>query len=301
LSIPCRLASLITLLACALAGCGGHSTTQLDVATVDGSPITQADLRAYVSYSLSFYAWAYGTDVAGSGPACAQASRDPGCLRVRRQALRRLLEEKVIERYALSHGIALSPANRVQAARETSDLLAQDTTAAQLLSEHKINRAFITVLLDHEMLIRKVEAIVSRGVPRAGESFHLRELRVPRIAGIDDARVYRQAVNLATDGKPVPLGTSVRTLWVAIFHLPSDVLKAVTPAARGQFVGPFPYKSYYLDVQFLGRGTHLYGRPARLILKTRRFRDWLNAEVLHANPRCLDGAGHDQPCPAADH
>jgi hypothetical protein len=220
---------------------------------------------------------------------------------VRGQALRRLLEEKVIERYAVSHGIALSPADRVQAARETSDLLAQDTTAAQLLAEHKINRTFITVLLDHEMLVRKVEAFVSRGVARTGESLHLRQFHIPRIAGIDDAREYLQAVNLATDGKPVPPGSSVRTSWVATFHLPSDVLNALTPAAPRQFVGPFPYKSYYLDVQFLGRGTHLYGRPARLILKARRFRDWLKAEVLHADPRCFDSAGRDQRCPPANH
>jgi hypothetical protein len=268
---------------------------------VDGSPITQAELRSYVNYSLSFYAWAYGTNVAGSEPACSRTSRDPGCLRVQRQALRRLLEEKVIERYALSHGIALSPTDRVRAARQTSNLLAQDTTAAQLLSERKINRAFITILLDHEMLVRKVEAFVSRGLLRTGDSLHLRQFRLPRIAGFDDAAAYQQAVNLAADGKPVPPGTSVRTSWVATFRLPSDLVDALKLAAPGQIVGPFPHMSYYLDVQFLGRGTHQYGRPARRILESRRFRDWLNAEVLQADPKCFDRLGHDQRCPPPHH
>jgi hypothetical protein len=269
------------------------------VAIVNGQPITRADLKTHADYALQFYAWTYGSDVGSSDPSCTLRSKDVGCRRLEQQVLRRLIEEKVVEEYAAGHRIALSAEDQSAARREATDLLANDTTAANLLAEHKVNRSFIEVLLDREALIRRVENVIGRNQPRAGQALHLREFEVPRLTRQDDARTYQQAVDLATDGRPVPPGAMVRTSWIARFHLSAELLNALSTVSPGQFVGPFSHSGYYLDVQFLGRGVHRYGKPARLELQTAYFRQWLAVQVKRAHPQCFDRTGQEQPCPAS--
>jgi hypothetical protein len=291
-------APLIPLVSLVLTSCGGHPTPGDAAATVDGQTITHVDVRAYVDYALSFYAWADGADPAASNPGCTPASRDAGCLRVQNQALRRLIEEDVIEQYAAGHGIALSASDRRAVSRNTEQLLSLDTTAKQLLAEHKITRAFVLVLLTRETLVRKVEAEVGRNQPGSGPALDVREFEIPRRAGVDDAGTYHQAVDLATDGRPVPPGTMVRTSWVARFHLAPGLVEALASVSRGQFVGPFTHAGYYLDVQLLGRGIHRYGKPARLALQADYFRRWLDSRVSTARPQCFDLREHGMPCPS---
>jgi hypothetical protein len=280
---------------------GGHPVPTDAAAVVRGHAISRSELRSYVDYALSFYSWAYGADPGASNPHCSTTSRDPGCRRLVSQALRRLIEETVVEQYASGHHIALSTADRRDARRQAATLLAQDTTAAQLLAGHKITRSFVLVLLDREALVRKVEAAVSRKQSAAGPALHVREFEIPRLVGADDARTYQQAVDLATDGKPVPPSAMVRTSWIARFHLSPELASALSVISPGQFVGPFTHSTYYLDVLLIGRGVHHYGKPARLALQASVFGEWLAAAVRQARPRCYDVSGHDAACPSPQH
>lgn len=292
-----RRGAIGLLLVTVLSGCGSRPNAG-NAAVVANDTITQASLSAYVRYALSFYAWAYGSDIGGAGRQCGPASRDAHCSRVRSQALLRLMEERIVLHYASAHNIRLSPAEKATARQHADALLAQDTTASQLLSEHRINRAFIVTLLQHEALVTKVERAVVGPRARRGKALHLRRFLVPFLLNVPKHKVYQGAVDLATEGRPIPEGTSVRTEWVARFRLATRLKRALIGVVAGQFVGPFPTGSGYLVVQLLGRGVHRLGRPARTALETRLFRAWLARQMAASRPHCFDPNGHEQPCPS---
>src|SRR5205085_3451927 len=163
--------------------------------------------------------------------------------------------------------------DRLRVDSDVAVLLARDTTAAQLISEHRITRAFVRTLLEQEELTRKVERAVTRGRADVGFEVHIRRYSIPTGSGRSTAQALQDALDLATDGKPSP-GTAVRTEWVAPLRLNRRLRLALSTAEPNQYVGPFYGRSGYLVIQLLGKGRHRYGRPARIALEAKYFRSW---------------------------
>lgn len=277
-----------------LAGCS--SARRLHVAAlVGGTPISWSDYQKYLDYSMRFYAWARG---ANGSLQCDRQRQTSSCTTLQRKVLARLIEERVVLSYASSHRLALSRADRRRIDIELDTLLGGSLNPP--IAAMRVDRSFLRDLLAREMLVRRVEDSVVGSRANAGPSFHVRKFIVPRATGVSDAQSFKSALDLATDGTPVPAGAHVRDEWVATSRLDARERKAVTSAQPGQFTGPFTGPRSYVVIQLLATGQHRYGQPAREALRARYFAEWLRFATRRAAPSCFDRQGANVRCPA-DH
>ncbi len=282
---------MVCLGVCLLAAaCGGSSSSGSPVvAKVSGRSISQAQVTAYREYAASFYRLALGGsqlggfDCAGGGNSCATSA----------DALRRLIQEAVIESYAAKHGIALTAADRRAAKQEVQALSSSDPTAGQLLTAHKVSTSFLTRLLETEMLVRKVEGSVVGNRAYGGRSYHLKIFSIPLLS----KKTYKQALELAGFGSPVPVGTSIRREWIAGFRLPLYMKKAAKAALPGDFIGPFKRPGRYVVAKVIAKERRRFGKPARQARETQLFQAWVAGQVQRARPTCYAAKGRVSACP----
>lgn len=283
--------SLFALIAVAatLCSCGSSRSSPpapAAVAVVDDQRISRSEYQQYVLYAANFYA------AAGQGR-CAQDR--PSCAALRRQVLRRLLEEQVVVQYAQHHHIGLSPAQERQVSEQVALLAIPDTPAGRLLAKHKVTRDFVRSLLRNELLVQRVEqAVIPPGLDR-GQSYRLRIVTVPIGAGGEKA-AYQAALDLATNGGAAPPGATDRTEWMAAFRLARSARHILEHAQIGEYVGPYRRPAGFRDFQLLGEKWGRFGRPARLRLETIFFRHWINSRLRAAHPACY-ASGKRTPCP----
>lgn len=260
-----------------------------------GRPITAADVHAYVRYADLYYGSAYGT---GSTGDCAQRHAPAACRAVLDEALSRLIQERVVAAYATAHHIVLTRSDEHRINVQLAGLRLTDPTTARLLQTHALAVTFLRKLLRTEALVSKVEDRVTSGAADMGYSFHVREFSFPAGGAGGSPAAYRQAVHLATDGKPVPLDATESSRWIAAFRLSQPEVQSLRAASDGNFVGPFQRSGTVLVLQRLGAGMHRYGRPARAELRTRLFKQWLAEQIRRESPVCYGSSGKTVHCPA---
>jgi hypothetical protein len=284
---------LLLVFACLLAACGTSRPRVIGVATIGGEAVSRVDYQNYVRYAVSFYRSEFSTSA--RNPSC--NPRSSACRRLQRQVLRRLLEEAVVLRYARDHHITLTAADRAVVKRQLSALEVPGSPTATLLQRKVVSHLFLEKLVETQVLVQKVEKAVLAGKGANGPSFHLRIIAIPRGVGVADPVARQEALNLATDGQPVPADAHVRVEWIAAFRLAAHIRAAVSLAQPGDYTGPFHHRRAYLVVQLLGHGIHAYGKPARDRLQTEMFRNWIDNAVLKTHPTCQNQAGRTTPCP----
>lgn len=282
-------------LSLAVAGCGTRASIA-PAANIGGDAVSQASVQRYVSYAAGFYASGSHAPTGTKAPDC--AARSHACDQLHQEALYRLLQQQIVLRYARRHHIALSKSDRLLVAQQLTSLRMPGTTTAALVQRKFISPSFLRSLLTTEILVQKVEAHVVGARADRGYEYHLRTfyLVTPHPAG--RKRIYRQAIALATNGKPIPNGAFSKTAWLARFRLTRSVRQQVTLASPGQFVGPFRTPGAYLVIQVLARGDHRFARAARDARATRLFREWLRREMKSAHTRCFNARGSSIPCPS---
>jgi hypothetical protein len=272
-------------------GCGSSGHAPSAAAVIGGHPISPADVQAYVDYSVRFDAWARHQP-AGSRPTCTAGRGGGQCGLLRRQALIRLLQERVVQNYARSHGVTLTAADRSGIDRQLAIAAGPGST---LLRRLGVSRTFLRAVLARQMLVQRVEAAVAPDWARQGPSVHVRRYDIPY--GTDPVQAREEAVTLATDGKPIPAAATVRDEWIADFRLAAPLQETLAVANPGQFAGPYDQGSAFLVMQLLARGTHRYGRPAREELASRYFHTWLVGAFRKARPVCYGPGGKAVACP----
>jgi hypothetical protein len=264
---------------------------------VGGQRISRSEFQRYLDYTVRFYAW-LGRSQARLG--CQNNKPNRACTRLRSEILGRLIEEHVVVAYARRHDIVLQPSDQAAVDREATAETA-GSGGAPLSSNLGVSGSFLRAVLARELLVRRVEETVAPATAKSGPSFHLRKIIIPIASRGQRAVAYRQAIELATYGRPVPVGADVRVEWVARFRLPADLRSALAVARPGQYTGPFPAASRaysaYLVVQLLGSGPHAYGKPARQALEARYFRFWIHRQVQQAGPKCFTASSTPTPCP----
>lgn len=270
------------------AGCGSHAggarTPTPRAASVAGTSITYPELDTYLRYANRFFSAAYPGTVKGAGMSCGAAKVTAACAAVRKQVLARLIQQQVVRQYAQQHHIFLSASDERKVNQELKLLLDPSSDTADLYDHSPRTRRFLRQVLETQNLVLKVENAVVGPRAARGFAYHLEKVSIP-----GGKQGNREALNLSTDGKPLPLDASVRDEWEAPFRLDHTVAQAVSSAKNGEYVGPFPRSGGYLVVHVLGSGLHRYGRPARTFLLTRLFRAWLRDHVRAAHPRCDQG------------
>ena len=295
-----RYALAAVLAAGLLAGCAGRHPPVRAAAVVAGAPIRQVDVQRYMDYTARFYAWAKGADAYRAWMRCERQAKDRQCRRLHEQVLARLIEERVVLSYAKQHHIALSPGDRSRITREMRRLTDTNRGTTTLFTRGRVDPTLMRSILQREILVQKVEDAVAPASARGGTSFHVEKFLLPVDQNQPRSAVYRQAVDLATDGKPIPAAAQVRFEWLAPFRLEPEERSALEQAQPGDHVGPFAHPRGYLVILLLARGTHAYGQPARLILETRYFHAWLARQVHRASPTCFDPSGATISCPLGD-
>lgn len=273
---------LMPALAVLLAGCGSSSRQVTPpAAVVGGREISPAALNAAVRYAGRFYAAAYPGTVPSSAGDCWPSKRSSACLALRRQVLARLIQEQVVVRYARTHGISLSAADRRQATNQMRALLAPSSDTAGLYGRGPRARGYLLGVLERQLLVTRVEnAVVPPGTAR-GLAYHLRKTLV-----LSGPHARQQALALATDGSPIPTDAVVTTVWQAPFRIGPVVLAALRGAQPGAFLGPFRRKHGYLVVEFLGSGMRTYSGATSAEVRTSNFQRWLRVQTAAARPRC---------------
>jgi hypothetical protein len=281
-----------------LAGCGGAHHGPLPVAQLSHSSISRAEFNLNVAYSERYFA---GLGEISGGSAtfrCAGSQVSTPCSRVRQQVLGRLIEEHAILDYARLHHIRLSLADRIRVSEETQSLVALRGGRSWPFSSSRQNNAFFRQLVTRELLVRTVEEAVVPESLTHGLMLHVRKFVLPVASATESHAVYRQAVDLATDGKPVPASALVRTEWVAPFRIKPSLRQALLDARPGQFTGPFGHGDAYQVIQLLGKEYRRYGKPARTSIELGYFRRWLRRAVQAERPNCFTSQGHTMACPA---
>lgn len=294
-SVAGTLAAL--LLACVLSSCGKTAAPATIprgvVAVVGGHSIRESTVREYVVYAQAYYASVYGVHGQQSRATCAAAT----CRKLRRQALGRLIEERLVLDFAHARHTVLSHDQQAVIRAEIASLPTSDTTEAELVRQGTVTPAFVRTLLTTEALVRRVETDTVGSHAAAGPSFHLESFVIPVSTPANKSAAYAAALALASDGEPIPVGARRHIGWIAAFRLSRPVRSALTTAQKGDFVGPFTRSGGYLVLHLLGRGRHRYGKPARLATETRLFHRWLAAQLRTSATRCYDGQGHAASCP----
>jgi hypothetical protein len=211
--------------------------------------------------------------------------------------LGRLIEEHAVLDYARSHHIQLSLADKIRAEAEAQSLVSLHGGRSWPFSSSRQNTAFFHQLVSRELLIRKVEDVV---LPRSlsyGLMLHVRNYLLPIAGTAASPTVYRRAVDLATEGKPVPAGATVRTEWMAPFRLQPAMRQALLDAHPGQYTGPFAHPDTYQVILLLGKAHRRYGKPARDALELSYFHHWLARTVAAERPVCYGNQGRIMACP----
>jgi len=279
-----------------LIGCGSSGTHPNHIAAADGAHITNAEVQQNIEYVLHFSAWVDPGSITTQAGMCLGTKVSAGCLRLRRQVISRLVEQHVIQAYARQHAITLGPSDHARVDKQVARLVAADAETSSLFNGHLISPRFMREVLSTELLVQKVEGRLFARQSRAGIAYHVRKFLIPT-----GSRAYRQATDLATDGKPVPASAVVREEWVAPFRLTGQLKQDLQAASAGEFIGPLSEAHAYLVVELLGKGHHRYGHPARAALETRYFRAWLAAQVQKNGPQCYDSHTNPARCPAPAH
>lgn len=194
----------------------------------------------------------------------------------------------MIEMYARSHHIALSPANRRAAQHTAAKLLAAEGGL------HGGSQAMLAAIVRREMLVQRVEAVVTAAIPTGGSSYHLRRYFVPAFGSRQ--RTYHAAVQLAL-GAAAPPGTQEQTGWTAVFRVSPQLRGALRQAGPGHSIGPFHRAGGYEVVDFLGLAHHRYGAAARHALASKQFASWLRARLRAAGVACYTPRGNHAACP----
>jgi len=279
-----------------VAGCGASHSGTPPVAIVAGRPISWSDYQQYLDYSLRFYASAYHSPGRSSTRSCQPFDNRPPCSTLGRQLLASLIHERVVLSYASRHHIRLSSGDTRRIDSELAAMEGGTGNHLPIAGMH-LRRSFLWNLLARELLVERVERAVVAGRASAGPSFHVRKYILPRLPDHGAVPVFKEALDLATDGRPIPAGTGVRDEWVAAFRLTGREQEALSAAQAGQFAGPFPGPRAYLVMQLLGAGRHTYGLPARRVLEAKYFHAWLQTAVRQADPSCFSGSGKRVVCP----
>jgi len=279
-----------------LIGCGSSGPRPNHVAAVDGTHITNAEVQQNIEYVLHFSAWVDPGSITTHAGMCSGKKVSAGCLRLRRQVINRLVEQHIIQAYARRHKIRLGPSDQVRVDKQVTRLVAADAETSSLFNGHLISPRFMREVLSTELLVQKVEAHLFARRSNAGIAYHVRKYLIPT-----GSRAYRQATDLATDGKPVPARAVVREEWVATFRLTGQLKQDLQASSAGEFIGPIAEGHAYLVVELLGKGHHRYGHPARAALETRYFRGWLAAQVRKNGSQCYDSQTNPTRCPAPAH
>lgn len=270
-----------------ISGCGSSRLAAQPAARVAGQAITWEDVHGNVSYAVRYYA------PSTPGNRCFGHSAPAFCVALTRQVLERLIEERVIEAYAARRHIALTAAERRHATRMTAALLAKRRVAGT--SRNDPQDQMLGAIVRRELLVQRVQASVTSSVPRGGPSYHLRRYLVPIFGSAHEA--YRAANQLALGNSPPPAGTLIRTEWRPDFQIPAALRPSLRDARQGQYVGPFQRAGGYEVVEVLARRWRRYGNRAREVLTTRRFANWLRAEVRASHPVCYGPDGRSVSCP----
>jgi hypothetical protein len=288
---------VLGLTGCAvLTGCGtSHLVdavrTPGTVAEVGNATISKAQIQAYIQYALQFYSW---VDTSGSGngtTGCSVSSPTPACGTLRRQVLRRLLEERIVAEYAAQRGIRLSPSDSKRVEVEMTRLQSPHSGTQRLFSTERVSPQFMRSILRNQILVKHVEAAVVGRNAFAGPSFRVRKY----IFGID-RQSYKSAINFATGGVSTASGQTPPVHWVAAYRLPTQVRSQADVAGRGDYVGPTLEGGSYVVYQILGHGVHRYGLPARQQIEARSFRLWLAERMSQIQPKCFQGPVKTVPC-----
>lgn len=280
---------LLLILVAALAACGASAPARRaipPIASVDGTPITENALSNSIAYATAFDAAA---DPSGDGARCRSGSR-PACRTLRLQAITRLIEERLVLRYAHRHHLTLDAADRAAVRTEMARLTSRDRPGLR----RDVPRKALLHVLRMQRLIEKVERAVA-AIPTSGPEIHIRELIVPEPVHANHQTLYQQALAI-TGGAAPPKGTVNLTEWLPRFRLARPLRAALAGAHSGQYVGPFERGSSLLLIRILGDGTHIYGAMARHVLISRAFRPWLAHALHQAQIWCARGARPAAAC-----
>lgn len=275
-----------------LAACGTHHRAG-PIATLGNDAITRAELDQYAHYVVGFDSLAYPDSAEAK---CGVTFAGPACRRVRTQSLVRLLQERLIARYARRHGIHLTSDDQDTIDLELRQLDAGSAPTRRLFIKHTIDRSFMRKVLVRQLLVQKVQAAIADSQDREGFEYHVRRLALPAAPGSNRSAVRRQAIAITNGSKP-PAGTVEKDEWVAPFRLHSDMRSALANTRNGGFAGPFDGSRSVFVLQRLGSGRHRYGAPARTRIQSHAFRDWLQSQARQSHLRCQNGEGTLAPCP----
>jgi hypothetical protein len=268
-----------------MAACG-HTAAHMPstptgvVAAANGHTIPNSTINRYVRYAAQFFASAYPGSI-GATRGCMATSQSTACRSLRDQVIARLLQQSAIVDYAHRHHITLSSADRAAVSTEMVTLTDPTSETADLYRGGASQRAFVRQILLTQALVLKVELQVVGVQASQGDAYHIDKYVMPT-----GPHAQRQALNLATDGKPVPADATLHTEWEASFRLHGALKSALSVARPGDFVGPFKQSGGYLVVHLLDHGTHVYGRPARQARMTDLFRGWLRAQLRKDHLAC---------------
>lgn len=278
------------LLGCAvLVGCGASTSSRParapgTVAVVGTTAISQSQIQEYMNYALRFYSW---VDISSSGDrptACTVRAETTACGTLRKQVVRRVLEERVVTEYAAHHGVRLSASDARRIEREMKRLQSPHSGTQRLFSTERVSPHFMRGVLQNQLLVRLVEAAVVGKAALVGPSFRLRKY----VFGID-SRSYKSAIDFATGGVIDAASHRAPIHWVATYRLPVHVRSLAGVASDGDFVGPTLVGPAYVVYQVLGHGIHRYGLPAREETEARIFRAWLDKRMSRIAPKCFQG------------
>jgi hypothetical protein len=281
-----RLPSLLSLLFVLplLAACGHRAAHTIPTPTgataANGRAIPSSTIDRYVRYAAQFFSAAYPGSI-GATRHCTAASTSAACRLLRDQVIARLLQQSAVVEYAHAHHIALSAADRAAVTTEMQTLTDPTSETADLYRGGSAQRAFVHQILLTQAVVLKVEQEVVGARASAGDAYHLDKYLIPT-----GSHAQRQALDLATDGKPIPADAILHTEWEATFHLHGALKSALAVAEPGDFVGPFKQSGGYLVVHVLDHRTHTYGRPARVAFMTALFRAWLRNQFRRDHFTC---------------
>jgi SurA N-terminal domain len=284
-STCCR--SILLALGFVLAGCGGRGAVvhhgPPPVATVAGSTISHSTLQKYIRYANGFFSAAYPGVDPSTRSNCNRIASPSSCGTVRQQVLARLLQQQVVLQYARTHHVHLTAADKQHIDAGVKSLLDPTSDTAGLYGHRPATVQFLRTVLQTESLVLKVENSVVGTKATSGLEYHIEKISIPPAR---NAR--KRALNLATDGTPVPVDAIVRDEWEAPFRLRPAVAKSLSLAHQGDYIGPYRRHTGYLVLHILGKGQHKYGRPAHVALLTQLFQNWLRVHMAAAHPRCYE-------------
>jgi hypothetical protein len=264
-------------------------------ARVDGTRITRAQIQQYVDYTLRYYSWADTSRSTAHPAQCFVAHRaNQQCTVLQAEALRRLIEERLILMFANTHGIQIAANERARLSSESRHLLAQRPTAGRSLQQSGVTFRFLRSVLKTQMLVEEVEQHVTSSPISGGQVLHIQTVTLKPVQGESPVSRYHAAEGIVA-GDPVPAGATIKTAWFTKSQLLPGIRGAVLSASDGQTIGPYPVGSSFLVIRILGRGDSVPGDPANALTG---FHIWLQQLIKHRHVTCFDTQGRHLACPA---